>query len=123
MRNTIHNRSRRIWRHKLVALAVASCFSTELAYANPIGPTVVNGQVSFGGGANQLLITNSPGSIINWLSFSISANEITRFIQQSASSIVLNRVTGIDPSLILGELQSNGRVVLINPNGITFGGG
>jgi hypothetical protein len=33
----------------------------------------------------------------------------------------LNRVVGQDPSSILGALQSNGRVFLINPNGIVFG--
>src|SRR3990172_9212984 len=48
---------------------------------------------------------------------------MTRFIQQSAASAVLNRVVGQDPSSILGALQSNGRVFLINPNGIMFGAG
>ncbi|HUO44617.1 MAG TPA: filamentous hemagglutinin N-terminal domain-containing protein, partial [Burkholderiales bacterium] len=110
-------------RHNIVALAVASCFSSGIAHANPTDPMVVNGQVSFNGNGNLLQITNSPGAIINWRSFSIASNEVTRFIQQSAVSAVLNRVTGVDPSLILGALESNGRVVLINPNGITFGGG
>ena len=36
---------------------------------------------------------------------------------------ILNRVIGGDPSKILGTLQSNGRVFLINPNGILFGAG
>jgi filamentous hemagglutinin family protein len=49
--------------------------------------------------------------------------ELTRFIQQSASSAVLNRITGQSPSQILGALQSNGKVFLINPNGIVFGAG
>jgi large exoprotein involved in heme utilization and adhesion len=34
---------------------------------------------------------------------------------------VLNRISGQDPSRIMGALQSNGRVFLINPNGILFG--
>ncbi len=72
---------------------------------------------------NLLSITNSPGAIINWRAFSIGSNEITRFIQQSSASSVLNRVVGADPSVILGALQSNGRVFLINPNGILFGAG
>src|SRR5262249_3567818 len=62
-------------------------------------------------------------SIINWQSFSIGVNEITRFVQQSASSAVLNRVATGNPSAILGALQSNGRVFLINPGGILFGAG
>src|ERR1019366_4983958 len=72
---------------------------------------------------NLLSITNSPNAIINWRGFSIGTNEITRFIQQSAASSVLNRVVGADPSVILGTLQSNGRVFLINPNGVLFGAG
>ncbi len=39
------------------------------------------------------------------------------------SSIALNRVIGTDPSVILGHLQSNGRIFLLNPNGILFGAG
>ena len=70
-----------------------------------------------------LNITNSHNAIINWGSFSIGVNELTRFIQPSALSPVLNRVIGQDPSAILGALQSNGRVFLINPNGIVFGSG
>jgi filamentous hemagglutinin family protein len=68
-------------------------------------------------------ITNTPGTIINWQTFSIDAGETTQFIQQSADSAVLNRVLGQDPTKILGALQSNGKVFLINPNGILFGQG
>ena len=104
------------------ALAVAACFSSA-ALANPTNPTVVHGTATFQQAGNILNITNSPSAIINWGSFSISAGELTRFIQQSASSAVLNRVIGQDPSAILGALQSNGRVFLLNPNGIVFGAG
>ncbi|MCE9535908.1 MAG: filamentous hemagglutinin N-terminal domain-containing protein, partial [Nitrospirae bacterium] len=62
-------------------------------------------------------------AILNWRSFSIAADEAVHFVQPSIRSIALNRVTGIDPSVILGRLQSNGRVFLINPNGIVFGAG
>ena len=108
---------------KLMAAAVAACFAAHYAYANPVGPVVVGGQAAIVTRGNQLLITNTPGAIINWQQFSIQANEATRFIQQSAASTVLNRVVGVDPSQILGTLQSNGRVFLINPNGILFGAG
>ena len=52
-----------------------------------------------------------------------AAGEHTRFLQQSASSAVLNRVVGTDASSILGTLSSNGRVFLVNPHGIVFGAG
>ena len=89
---------------KLLVAAVAACFAGRLAYANPVGPAVVSGQATFASNGRQLAITNAPGTIINWQQFSIQANEATRFIQQSASSAVLNRVIGVDPSRILGTL-------------------
>lgn len=85
--------------------------------------TVVNGQASFQQLGNVRTITNTPGSIIEWSGFSIAAGEVTRFVQQNSASAVLNRITGQEPSLILGALQSNGRVFLINPNGVLFGAG
>ena len=109
-------------RRNLLALAVASCFGGDL-HANPTGANVVSGAATMSQQGSQLTITNTPGAIINWKSFSIGVNETTRFVQQSAASSVLNRVTGADPSQILGALQSNGRDLLINPNGILFGGG
>ncbi|ABM39306.1 two-partner secretion domain-containing protein [Polaromonas naphthalenivorans] len=85
--------------------------------------TVVNGQASFQQIGNVRTITNTPGTIIQWPGFSIGAGEVTRFVQQNAASAVLNRITGQEPSLILGALQSNGRVFLVNPNGVLFGAG
>ena len=110
-------------RPKLIALAVASCFMSDAAIANPTGAQVVNGAASITQAGNLLQITNTPNTIINWQNFSIGASEITRFLQQSAASAVLNRVITQNPSAILGALQSNGRVFLINPNGIVFGAG
>lgn len=108
-----------------VAVAVAMALATAIspAAANPLGPTVVSGQASFSQQGNVFSITNTPRAIIDWNSFSIGAGERTRFIQQGSGSAVLNRITGQDPSVILGTLTSNGRVLLLNPNGIVFGAG
>ena len=108
-------------RRTVLALLMASCFGA--AQANPALPQVVNGQATFNQQGNIFSITNTPNTIINWQSFSIHAGEITRFIQQNGNSAVLNRITGQDPSKILGSLESNGKVFLINPNGIVFGHG
>jgi filamentous hemagglutinin family protein len=109
------------FQRRLVTVAVAACFAGRFAYANPLGPALVSGQASFASQGNLLSVVNTPGAIINWQQFSIGAAETTRFIQQSAASSVLNRVVGVDPSAILGSLQSNGRVFLVNPNGVLFG--
>ena len=111
---------RRHFPRRALALAVASCFAGG-AQANPTGGAVVSGQASISQQGKTLTITNTPGAIINWQGFSVGRDEVTRFLQQGASSAVLNRVVGVNPSLILGTLQSNGRVFLINPNGIVVG--
>ncbi|CAN7665766.1 beta strand repeat-containing protein [Duganella sp. LjRoot269] len=108
-------------RRKLIAVLVAACYTA--AEASPVSPTVVAGQASFNLQGKTYSITNTPNTIINWQSFSVASDEITRFIQQSADSKVLNRITGQDPTQILGSLQSNGKVFLINPNGVMFGAG
>ena len=93
----------------------------QLAVANPLGPQVISGQASFATQGKTLAVTNSDRAIINWRDFSIAGGEITRFIQPTATSAVLNRVIGNNPSAIYGALQSNGRVYLVNQNGIFIG--
>ncbi|WP_460836150.1 two-partner secretion domain-containing protein, partial [Massilia agri] len=104
-----------------VAVCVAACHGS--AQAAPTSPQVVAGQATFSQQGNVFSITNTPGAIINWQSFNVNAGEVTRFTQQGSDSAVLNRIVGQDPSRILGALQSNGKVFLINPNGIVFGQG
>jgi len=108
---------------RAIVLAVAGCFSAGLSLANPVGPSVVSGSATFATQGNVLTVTNSAGAVINWQGFSIGSSEVTRFIQPSAASSVLNRVVTADPSILLGTLQSNGRVFLINPAGILVGAG
>lgn len=103
-------------------LAILAIIYPPSLLANPDGAQIISGQVSIDtsspGVAN---ITNSPNAIIQWQNFNIAQNEITRFIQQNGQSAVLNRIIGENPSAILGQLASNGKVLLINPNGIVFG--
>ncbi|MGE0874005.1 MAG: filamentous hemagglutinin N-terminal domain-containing protein [Burkholderiales bacterium] len=106
----------------LTALAVAACYAGSVS-ALPTAPSVAVGQALISVQGKTLHVVNTPGTIINWRGFSIGADEAARFQQQSAASSVLNRVVGQDPSAILGQLQSNGRVFVINPNGIVFGAG
>lgn len=86
----------------------------------PQNPTVVTGIASFDTLGQELTVHADDRAIINWNSFSIDASESVEFIQPSTSAVVLNRVTGNDPSSILGQLTSNGQIVLINQHGILF---
>jgi filamentous hemagglutinin family protein len=107
-----------------VALITASlAVGSGVATALPTGAQIASGTVGINTVGNVMTVTNSANAIINWQNFSIGNNETARFIQPSALSAVLNRVTGGNPSQILGALQSNGKVLLINPSGIIFGAG
>lgn len=94
-------------------------------HANPQGEQVIAGSAVFDRTVSGTLkvTTASDKTIINYDSFSIAANETTRFDQPGVSSAILNRVVGIDPSSIMGTLSSNGKIFLVNPNGILFGTG
>lgn len=59
--------------------------------------------------------------MIEWNDFSIDTQETVRFSQPSVDSITLNRVIGSEMSKILGKLEANGKLLLINPNGVLFG--
>jgi filamentous hemagglutinin family protein len=110
------------FQRKAVALGVAMAIASS-AYANPTGMSVVAGQATAQTIGNLMQITNTPGAILNWQQFNIDVGQTTQFIQQNAASQVFNRVTGGDVSQILGTLQSNGQVFLINPAGVFFGQG
>ena len=42
------------------------------------------------------------------------------FVQPSSTSVALNRVLSADPSLIAGQIDANGQIILINQSGVIF---
>ena len=72
-------------------------------------------------GSTTTINQSSQNLSINWQSFNLAANQTVHFIQPNATAVVLNRVTGQDPSQILGTLNANGQVFILNPNGVLFG--
>ncbi|MBI4986283.1 MAG: filamentous hemagglutinin N-terminal domain-containing protein, partial [Rhodocyclales bacterium] len=113
----------RLSRLRPMAAAIALGFSVGQALALPSGAQVVSGSAGIAQSGNVLTVRNSANAILNWQKFGIGADETVKFIQPSASSSVLNRVVGADPSAIYGQLTSNGRVWVINPAGIMVGAG
>jgi len=102
------------------------CHGTSLmsmVFANPQGGTVIGGQAAIDQSVSGLtrIQQGSNRAIINWNSFSNTLGERILFQQPGANAAALNRVTGIDPSVLNGSLDANGRVFLINPNGLLFG--
>lgn len=50
----------------------------------------------------------------NWHSFDIGKNNTVQFIQPNSSSVALNRVIGASASQIMGTLQANGQIFILN---------
>ncbi len=88
----------------------------------PQGAQVVQGVVSVSQSGHQMAITQStPKAVVNWQSFDIGQNAKVNVLQPSSQSVLLNRVLSDNPTQILGQLQANGQVVLVNPKGIVVG--
>jgi filamentous hemagglutinin family protein len=107
------------------SLAGSMAFAaTAHAQSLPTGGTVAAGSATIASGSNATTIKqNSQSAVLNWDSFNIAAGKSVRFDQPGKSSVALNRVTGGDASTILGNLSANGKVFLVNPNGVLFGKG
>ncbi|MDO9133598.1 MAG: filamentous hemagglutinin N-terminal domain-containing protein [Hydrogenophaga sp.] len=111
------------WALKALAASLWLAYAAG-ASALPQGGEVTAGSASVTATPGKLtIVQGSPSAVLNWQSFSIGAGEAVQFVQPGASSVALNRVVGTDPSTILGSLSSNGKVFLVNPNGILFGRG
>lgn len=88
-------------------------------------PTVRSGTATIDlSNTNHAVITQqSNKAIIDWRQFSIPSGSTVQFVQPSASSMALNRVTGTQASQIDGNLLANGQVWLLNPSGVMIGNG
>jgi len=106
-----------------ISVAVMLAFGANV-YALPVGGVVTAGSASIHSGTGTTTIHQATqNAAINWQSFNIAAGQAVQFVQPNASSVALNRVVGANPSSILGSLSANGKVFLVNPNGILFGQG
>jgi fibronectin-binding autotransporter adhesin len=106
-------------------LALAPMLTPALALAGPTGGTVIAGQVNIGqpDPLTTLVQQSSQNAVVNWQQFNVGSQELVQFIQPSASAAILNRIVGGSPSEILGNISANGRVFLINTQGVMFGAG
>lgn len=109
----------------------AAAVLTTLALLTPqaFGADAANATVSSGAGnvatsGNTTTIHQASQRLaIDWTSLSTRANEALVFNQPNAQAIALNRITGSNPSTLLGSLTANGQVFILNPNGVLFGAG
>lgn len=108
--------------YSLLLLPSAAVYAQVAPNSLPQGADIVQGNASVSRHDNTLLVDQkSNKAVIEWQNFNIGRDATVRFQQPDVQSAVLNRVTGVDASQILGQLQANGQVVVINPNGVVFG--
>ena len=81
-----------------------------------------NGSINKNGSTTTVNQT-SDKLIVNWDNMDVAKGETLNFAQKNASSAVLNRINSANATSILGALNANGRVFVVNPNGVLIGNG
>ena len=109
----------------LGASLVAFSLISTAAIAGPTGATVEGGtgNATVTYGTKTIINQKSKYVKINWSDFSSAAGDTIEFTQPNSKAIAVNRVTSGKASNLLGTLNANGRVVIMNDAGITFGAG
>ncbi|MCA7919648.1 filamentous hemagglutinin N-terminal domain-containing protein [Burkholderia contaminans] len=96
------------------------------AYALPTGGAVASGKADIATSADGKTMSinqHTDKLITNWQDFSVAGGERVSFKQPDVKSIALNRVIGTNGSQIHGQIDANGKVFVVNPNGVVFGAG
>jgi len=102
--------------------AIPDVTSTNLT--SNVGSATVITQVS-GGGSSNTSITTPDRTVLTWNALgsagsTIGTTDVLIFNLPTTSSAVLNNVTGGAATTIDGTISSNGRVYVLNPNGVTL---
>lgn len=106
------------------ALGAMANAAPPASNALPTNGEVIAGQVGISQSGNIMDIQQSTQQgIINWQSFNIGSDATVNFVQPNSNSATLNRVTSGGASQILGNMNANGQVFVVNPNGVLFGQG
>jgi len=109
-------------KRKLVAAALS--LSVGIVQAGPTGGQVTagNGAITQSG-ATTTIRQSSQNLSLNWQTFNIAPQETVDFVQPNSTAVAVNRILDPNGSVIMGHLNANGQVYLINPNGVIFGKG
>lgn len=83
------------------------------------GPVQSNGA---DGRTNVTVEQTGQKAILTWDSFNVGRETDLTFAQGGADWVVLNRVRDASPSQIHGTINAKGTVLLLNQNGVLFGG-
>jgi filamentous hemagglutinin family protein len=105
-------------------VASALLLSPTLTFADQTGGAVVSGAGSITQTTNLTTINQASQTLgLTWDTFNINVGQTVNFIQPNAAALAVNRIFDTNGSRIMGNLNANGQVWLINPNGVFFGAG
>lgn len=92
------------------------------ANALPTGAQITSGSVSSAvNGATMTINQSSNKAIVNWNTFDVGSAAKVNINQPGSNAVILNRVVGNDPTQIHGQINANGQVMIVNPNGVVVG--
>jgi filamentous hemagglutinin family protein len=122
VRTAVLKSDKRAGKHRKLLMTTSLLICSTPSWALPTGDQLLAGQANVTTpSANVMQIDQtSQQAIINWQTFSIAQNQAVNIQQPNANAALLNRVVGQDVSQIQGQLNANGRVYLVNPNGVLF---
>ena len=115
----------------LAALAgpsLAQPVTNQLPVRNATAPINATVGAATGTAGNPMLPVTQQTSannraVVEWSSFNVGSGARVDFVQPNAQSVLLNRVVGgSGNSQIYGSLTANGRIFIVNPFGVYFGG-
>jgi len=107
------------WHSSLVSISFLLSGGVSVSALLPTSGVVKSGVASIIQTQNVLSVNQSTDkAVIDWNSFDVGKNKVVEFIQPRSQSQILNRVLGSTPSTIAGQIQANGQVFLVNPNGL-----
>ena len=117
------------FRFFLIGMVTLLSVQVKIAWtqALPINALPSGGQVQSGAaliditGANMLIHQSTQRAAIDWKSFDVGRDASIHFNQPNSAASTLNRITGADPSQIMGRIRAPGQVFISNGNGVYFG--
>jgi filamentous hemagglutinin family protein len=105
---------------RLLAGVVLFAAATAGVEAAPEGGVVTSGAAGIAIGTDTTINQTTNRVDIDWTGFNTTAAESVTFNQPGSTALAVNRISG-NRTTFDGTLNANGRIFLINQNGITFG--
>ncbi len=104
-----------------ITLIITIFYSCFVLAELPSGNATIAGDITITSNDQSMTIQQqSDQAIIEWNSFNIGENNTVTFNQPSSSSSTLNRVISGNPTTLAGSLNANGKVYVVNENGVYF---